>query len=205
MKPKGNLIYTIGHSAHDISGFLHLLKLHEVSVVADVRSSPYSRYLPRFNREQLQNDLRAAGISYVFLGAELGARSADPNCYIEGRVQYDRLAQNPQYEKGLDRLASGASSHLIAVMCSEKDPLDCHRTLLVSQSLVARGFQISHILSDGALESHESTLSRLLSQMGLPEQDLFRGRSEILSEALKKQEYRIAYVDKGMRETGGYE
>jgi uncharacterized protein (DUF488 family) len=83
-------------------------------------------------------------------------------------------------------------------MCSEKDPLECHRTLLVSKSLVARGFQIKHILADGTLETYDEALTRLLRQLKLPEQDLFRGRSEILAEALKKQEYKIAFIDKNM-------
>jgi len=198
MRNEDNLIYTIGHSTQPISSFLDLLKANAVSVVADVRSSPFSKYQPQFNRDSLQTELRQSGISYVFLGLELGARSADPSCYVDGRVQYDRLAQAPEYSDGINRLAEGAKSHSIALMCSEKDPLECHRTLLVSKSLVERGVQIKHILADGTLETYDDALTRLLRQMKLPEQDLFRDRSEILSEALKKQEFKIAYIDKNM-------
>ena len=95
-------------------------------------------------------------------------------------------------------MVEGAKSHSIALMCSEKDPLECHRTLLVSKSLVERGFEIEHILADGTLETHDQALTRLLRQLKLPEQDLFRDRSEILAEALKKQEFKIAYIDKNM-------
>jgi uncharacterized protein (DUF488 family) len=199
------LIYTIGHSTHATSQFVELLTKHCVDVVADVRSSPYSRFQPQYNREELRNSLRSAGVQYVFLGAELGARSNDPNCYVEGRVQYDRLAQGSYYRQGIDRLIDGASSHVIAIMCSEKDPLECHRTLLVAQTLVARGLKIAHILADGTLETHESSLSRLLRQMGLPEEDVFGERTELVSVALKKQEHRIAYVDKNLTETVGSE
>lgn len=198
MRIEDDLIYTIGHSTQPITSFVDLLKANAVSVVADVRSSPFSRYQPQFNRDSLQSDLKKSGISYVFLGLELGARSADPNCYTDGRVQYDRLAQAPEYSDGINRLVEGAKSHLIALMCSEKDPLECHRTLLVSKTLVTRGFKINHILADGTIETYDDALTRLLRQLKLPEQDLFRDRSEILAEAMKKQEYKIAYIDKNM-------
>jgi len=196
MRIEDDLIYTIGHSTQPISSFLELLQANAVSVVADVRSSPFSKYQPQFNRDSLQTELRKSRISYVFLGLELGARSADPGCYVDGRVQYDRLAQAPEYSNGINRLVEGSKAHSIALMCTEKDPLECHRTLLVSKSLVALGFRIKHILADGTLETYDEALTRLIRQLKLPEQDLFRDRSEILAEALKKQEFKIAYVDK---------
>ena len=202
---KAPLIYTIGHSTHAISQFVELLTKQGVDVVADVRSSPYSRFQPQYNREAFRDHLKREGIQYVYLGAELGARSNDPNCYVQGRVQYDRLAQSAYYRQGIERLIDGAKSHVIAIMCSEKDPLECHRTLLVAQTLVANGPKITHILADGTLETHESTLSRLLRQMGLPEEDVFGERKELVSVALKKQEHRIAFVDKNLIESVGSE
>lgn len=196
------LIYTIGHSTLAMEEFIHLLKLHSVDVVADVRSNPYSKYQPQFNRESLHRDLRGSSIDYVFLGAELGARSTDPNCYVDGRVQYDRLALAPGYLRGIDRLVTGSKSHTIAVMCSEKEPLECHRTVLVARSLIERSTDVSHILSNGAVEPHDDTLSRLLWQLDMPEDELFRTRSEILEEALKRQEQKIAYIDKNMKVMG---
>lgn len=196
------LIYTIGHSTLAMEEFIHLLKLHSVDAVADVRSNPYSKFQPQFNRESLHRDLRGSGIDYVFLGAELGARSTDPNCYVDGRVQYDRLALAPGYLRGIDRLVTGSKSHTIAVMCSEKEPLECHRTVLVARSLIERSTDVSHILSNGAVEPHDDTLSRLLWQLDMPEDELFRTRSEILEEALKRQEQKIAYIDKNMKVMG---
>lgn len=196
------LIYTIGHSTLAMEEFIHLLKLHSVDVVADVRSNPYSKYQPQFNRESLHRDLRGSSIDYVFLGAELGARSTDPNCYVDGRVQYDLLALAPGYIRGIDRLVTDSKSHTIAVMCSEKEPLECHRTVLVARSLIERSTDVSHILSNGAVEPHDDTLSRLLWQLDMPEDELFRTRSEILEEALKRQEQKIAYIDKNMKVMG---
>lgn len=196
------MIYTIGHSTLAMEEFIHLLKLHSVDVVADVRSNPYSKYQPQFNRESLHRDLRGSSIDYVFLGAELGARSTDPNCYVDGRVQYDLLALAPGYIRGIDRLVTDSKSHTIAVMCSEKEPLECHRTVLVARSLIERSTDVSHILSNGAVEPHDDTLSRLLWQLDMPEDELFRTRSEILEEALKRQEQKIAYIDKNMKVMG---
>jgi len=196
------LIYTIGHSTLTMEEFIHLLKLHSVDVVADVRSNPYSRYQPQFNRESLHRNLRGSGIDYVFLGAELGGRSTDPNCYLDGRVQYDRLALASGYLRGIDRLIAGSKSHTIAIMCSEKEPLECHRTVLVARSLIERSTDVSHILFNGAVETHDATLSRLLRELDMPEDELFRTRSEILEEALKRQEQKIAYIDKDMKVMG---
>jgi len=197
-----HLIYTVGHSTLDIAEFVRLLKLHEVSFVADVRSTPYSKFQPAFNRESLQRGLQKYGIGYVFLGVELGARSTDPSCYVDGRVQYDRLALAPAFSRGIERLITGAQSHTIAVMCSEKEPLDCHRTLLVARSLTARSMSVSHILPNGEAEEHDATLTRLLGQLGLQENAFFKTHKEILDEALKTQERKIAYVDKAMKEMG---
>lgn len=188
-------VLTIGHSTHALEAFVELLQKHAVSAVADVRSAPYSRYNPQFNRETLAEALKAKGIKYVFLGRELGARSEDPSCYANGRVQYQRLAQTDLFHAGIDRVMRGSHEHRIALMCAEKEPLDCHRTLLVARALVEHGAMVQHILADGRLEPHEAAMERLLDMVGLPHEDLFRSRNELVAEALAKQEERIAYVD----------
>lgn len=188
-------IYTIGHSTHSAEAFLALLRQHQVEAIADVRSSPFSRFNPQFNREALEQCLRTNGIRYVFLGKELGARSEDRSCYLDGRVQYGRLAQTPLFQSGLDRVLQGAAKYRVALMCAEKEPLECHRTLLVSKALVARGQPVLHIHADGHLETHEAALERLLDVTGLPKEDLFRSKEELLAEALARQEQQVAYVD----------
>jgi uncharacterized protein (DUF488 family) len=146
-------IYTVGHSTHPQERFINLLLSHGVTAVSDVRSKPYSRVNPQFNREQLKQALRMHEISYVFLGKELGARSDDPSCYEDGKVQYDRLAKTPLFESAIKRILIGSQKHRVALMCAEKEPLECHRTILVARHLVAAGAEVKHILADGRLES----------------------------------------------------
>jgi uncharacterized protein (DUF488 family) len=187
-------VFTIGHSKHSADKFRDLLTAHKVTAVADVRSSPYSRFNPQFNREKLRADLKRDRIAYVFLGEELGARSKDPSCYVEGKVQYDRLAQTALFQHGVDRVTRGAQKHRIALMCAEKDPLTCHRCILVSRHLVAREIGVQHILADGRIESHDEVLARLLRELQLPE--LFRPRNEVVEEAYRVRGDEIAYVEK---------
>lgn len=195
MSTTENSVFTIGHSTHSAEAFLALLRQHKVEAVADVRSFPFSRFNPQFNRDALDDFLKANGIHYVFLGQELGARSDDRACYVLGRVQYARLAQTPLFKMGLERVLQGAARYRVALMCAEKEPLECHRTLLVSKALEARGQPVLHIHADGRLETHQAALERLLDVTGVPREDLFRSREELLSEALARQEQHVAYVN----------
>ena len=191
----GSTLYTIGHSTHSVEKLIELLKSHGITAVADVRSHPYSRYNPQFNRESLSAALKAASISYAFLGQELGARTEDRSCYVQGKVQYDRLAATDLFQDGLSRVIAGAARHRIALLCAEKDPLDCHRSILVSRHLAARGLDIEHILADGNLESQEDALRRLMAELGLQEHDLFRTHNEVIEEAYTKRGQQIAYTE----------
>jgi uncharacterized protein (DUF488 family) len=195
MSAQRNLVYTIGHSTHTIEAFLELLLKHGVTALADVRSAPFSRFNPQFNKNTLQGTLAAQRIKYVFLGRELGARSDDPACYENGRVQYARLARAASFQAGLDRVVQGASEYRVALMCAEKEPLECHRTLLVARALAKQGVEIAHILADGSLEPHDVAMTRLLDVVGLSRQDLFSSREQLIEEAMARQEQRIAYVD----------
>lgn len=186
-------IRTVGHSTHSIERFIQLLQQNGVTALADVRSAPYSRFNPQFNREPLRAALKCAEIEYVFLGRELGARSDDPLCYENGMVVYDRLAATALFQRGLDRLVEGARRYDIALVCAEKDPLLCHRTILVSRQLILRGVSVEHILGDGSIETHDAALSRLVRLLGLPERDLFRSRASLIAEAYERQGTAIAY------------
>ena len=188
-------LFTIGHSRHPVDVFIELLKRHGVTAVADVRSAPFSKFNPQFNKEALARDLAAQGIRYVFLGRELGARSADRSLYQGGRVRYDRLAETTLFKEGITRVMQGAAEHRVALMCAEKEPLDCHRTLLVSRVLQEQGVEVSHILHDGRLETHSEAMNRLLDMCGIPRNDLFRSHADLLAEALAQQEAKVAYVD----------
>jgi uncharacterized protein (DUF488 family) len=195
MSEREHAVFAIRHSTHSAEAFLGLLRQHGVDAVADVRSSPFSRFNPQFNREPLEQFLKSNGIQYVFLGRELGARTEDRSCCEKGRVQYARLAQTPLFQSGLDRILQGAGRFRVALMCAEKEPLECHRTLLVARALAARGQRVVHIHGDGRLETHEAAMERLLDVTGVPKEDLYRSREELLTEALARQEQHVAYVD----------
>ncbi|MCY3672359.1 MAG: DUF488 domain-containing protein [Alphaproteobacteria bacterium] len=178
-------VLTVGHSNHAPEAFLALLTRHGVTALADVRSAPRSRFNPQFNRKALSASLADNDIAYVWLGRELGGRPDDPACYEDGTVHYDLLARTPLYQEGIGRVLRGAAVHRLALMCAEKDPLHCHRTLLVSRSLEDEGLEVAHILADGALESHESVMDRLLAAH---HEDLFserRSRAGRIEEAAR--------------------
>ena len=189
------MIYTIGHSNHPIERFIALLRQHEITAVADVRSTPYSRFNPQFNRETLRKSLVDAGIHYVYLGEELGARSKDRSCYDDGRVNYYKLAQTGLFKRGLERLRTGMAEHKIALMCAEKEPLECHRTILVTRELVSQGIPVTHILDSGAIESHDAAVARLRERLDIPAEDLFRSQAELIEAAYDLQGRTIAYVE----------
>jgi uncharacterized protein (DUF488 family) len=186
-------IYTVGHSNHPLEKFLSLLGQHEITAIADVRSTPYSRRNPQFNSKELAAALDAKGIAYVPLGKELGARSEDPSCYEAGRVQYRRLAQTGLFRQGIERVLTGALRYRIALMCAEKEPLDCHRTLLVSRALEASGASIVHILADGNVEPNHETMLRLVKKTRLLKDDLFADSTLLIDAACAIHEQKIAY------------
>jgi uncharacterized protein (DUF488 family) len=189
------MIYTIGHSNHTIEKFLDLLSLHQITVLADVRSSPYSKRNRQFNRETLTQSLAQRDIRYVFLGEELGARSKDRSCYSGGKVVYARLATTELFQEGVRRLRAGMNEHRVAMMCAEKEPLECHRTILVARRLVADGVYVVHILEAGMLETHAEAMARLRRRLKIPERDMFKSDGELDDEAYERQEQRIAYVE----------
>jgi uncharacterized protein (DUF488 family) len=186
-------IYTVGHSTNTFEQLVSLLRRHEITAVADVRSQPYSRLNPQFNKKPFKAALKNCGLSYVFLGEELGARSADRKCYVNGKVQYELLAKTAAFQSGLERLRIGATKFRVAIMCAEKEPLACHRTILISRHLHERGFNIRHILGTGDLEDHESAITRLVKVLRLPDEDMFRTRAQIIAQAYTMQAERIAY------------
>ncbi|MEV3851484.1 DUF488 domain-containing protein [Streptomyces microflavus] len=186
---------TIGHSTHQLPEFLKLLRQSGVTAVADVRSIPASRHTPQFNKHSLKNALRDKGVKYVFLGDELGARTKDSSCYVDGRVQYHRLAQTRKFLLGIERLERGVRTERIAIMCSEGDPLSCHRTVLIARVLSSRGAETRHIHTDGRIETHASAMERLMAKFGLAQEELFRTPDERLADALNRQESEIAYIN----------
>jgi uncharacterized protein (DUF488 family) len=206
-------LYTIGHSNYEIETFISLLKKHDVNAVADVRSHPYSRFMPHFNRTPLQEILAKENINYVFLGKELGARSDNLQCYVDGKAVYEKIAATDQFQEGIQRILKGLLKHKISLMCAEKDPITCHRAILVCQHIRHPDLNINHILKGGDLESHVQLEERMLNKHGLTEftedrekqlqlslfeqpKSILPTKEESLKKAYQLQGYDIAYVDK---------
>jgi uncharacterized protein (DUF488 family) len=147
-------VLTIGHSNHSIERFLELLALYSVQVVADVRSSPYSKYATQFDRESLVEAVRPAGFQYVYLGSELGGRPRGDQYYdAAGHVLYDKVVESSGFQQGLLRLENGLRQYVVAALCAEEDPAGCHRRLLVGRVLGERGIAVAHIRGDGRLQT----------------------------------------------------
>jgi uncharacterized protein (DUF488 family) len=194
------LIFTLGHSTHSIEHFIKLLRLHGVNAVADVRSRPYSRMNPQFSREAFSDVLRKHHIAYSFLGRELGARPEDRSCYVAGRARHDLIARTPLFRSGLDRVADGCQRYRIALVCAEKDPMTCHRALLVCRHLVPLGFSIKHILANGEIEEHDASLRRLAVQINVPLSDLFRSYEDLVEDLYDRRSREIEYVEASLAE-----
>jgi len=158
-------LFTIGHSNHSLDNFLELLLAYQVSAIVDVRSSPCSKYTPHFNKDLLESALRGADIDYVFLGRELGAHRSEDGCYIDGQAKYDRIAKLPTFRRGLEIVLQGVEHCRVALMCSESDPITCHRTILVCRELkrIYPDLKITHILGDGTEEQQETSEKRLIN------------------------------------------
>jgi uncharacterized protein (DUF488 family) len=186
-------IYTIGHSSHTTERFLELLRMHGITAIGDVRSSPYSQFNPQFNRETFQKELKGHNIEYVFLGKELGPRSEDPSCYENGRVQYARIAKTSLFEEGIQRVHEGSQHYRVSLMCAEKDPIGCHRMILVCRHLRSPDLEIHHILEDGTLEENSDAERRLMKALKIQELQLFESPEELREQAYDIQSEKIAY------------
>jgi uncharacterized protein (DUF488 family) len=188
-----NTLFTIGHSTHELSTFLGLLGMHSLQAVADVRSQPVSFRFPQFSRPALEKSLKANHVRYVFLGHELGARREEECCYLDGQARYELVAKTSAFHDGIMRVLKGVKKYRLALMCAEKDPITCHRTILVCRHLRGKGFSIQHILSDGKLESHEELEERMLKMLGKSQPSLFASREQLVEQAYEEQGGKIAY------------
>jgi len=190
-------LFTIGHSDHSTDRFIEMLEQNGVAAVCDVRSSPYSKYVPQFNREVLKNDLKRHGLVYVYLGDQLGPRGDHLSDYEDGKIQYDRLARRESFQNGLERVKKGLERYCIALMCSEKDPIECHRMILICRHLRRNSFEIRHILADGQSEANAETEKRLMRALKIQQLTLFDDPDSLIEQAYDRQGQRIAYRVKG--------
>jgi len=188
-------VYTIGYGNRPLEKFLDLVRQYEIETVCDVRSSPYSSRFPHFTREPLSQALRGIDVKYVFLGNELGARPSDPDLYEDGRASYKAMANSAAFRQGIERVETGAEQYTLALLCAEKDPLDCHRAILISPALVASGIVVNHIDAGGRLESQSELEGRLLRKLGLDQVPLFGSLSDSdpIEQAYSRRGYELAY------------
>jgi uncharacterized protein (DUF488 family) len=195
-------IFTIGHSTHPVEAFTDLLLRNRIGYVIDVRSAPYSRRMPQFNREPLSAWLRRHSIQYAHMPEEFGARRTDPTLLDSAqRVDFDRVRDRPEFRRGVERLKRGVGhGHRIALMCAEADPFDCHRFSMISYQLVREGIQVQHILRDGSVIDNVELEERLRQEYGLTGQtDLFdTGTSPALQleDAYRQRGREVAYTAK---------
>ena len=160
-------LYSVGHSNHDLARLVQLLQGAGVTLVADVRSQPYSQRLPQFNRPELERELPCQAMAYVFLGRQLGGRPAQLQLYDhDGRVDYERVRATTAFQQGVDYLCAALGQFTVAMLCAEEDPLDCHRGLMIAPALVERGVLPAHLRGDGTIESTAELEERLLRRNG---------------------------------------
>lgn len=158
------LLYTIGHSQHDFEYFCSLLKNNNINYLLDVRSTPYARYAETYNREHLSKLLLGENIIYSYMGKYFGARPANIELYNEeGYLDFEKVAQSNLFIKGMENVVLGLNrGNNIALMCTEKDPIDCHRAILVARAFSLNGVNVTHILPDGKLQTQKELDDRLL-------------------------------------------
>ncbi len=197
MTQTANSIFTIGYAALAIERFIELLRLYCITILADVRSQPYSRYSPEYSRDPLKVLLEKSGIRYVFMGKELGARRDEPECYEDSKARYDLIVKTPAFREGIARLKRGALKYRIALLCAEKDPITCHRSILVSRELSREGVNVQHIRHDCSLESQQQLEQRLLKLHERDQVDLFDNKSTRLNYVYTQQADYIAFVREG--------
>jgi len=197
-------LFSIGHSNVAAERFLALLHIAGVNAIADVRSVPSSRFCPWFSRINLEPRLAREGIAYQPYGITLGGRPGGESLYRDGSADYEAMAAQPEFRASLDRLIDAAAH--VCLMCAEREPLDCHRCLMVSRSLAQCGLAVGHILHDGATEPHAAAEDRLLAWVSTLEGqsdgqgdgcDLFAtGQHERLAAAYRRRARAVAFRKK---------
>lgn len=206
-----NTIYTIGHSNHTIESFVNLLKEYDINCIVDVRSTPYSKFHSQFNRENIKSELKKNGIYYIFMGEELGARRSDRSLYtIKGYLDFEKTVKSSKFLKGISRIKEGLSKGFnIALMCTEKNPMECHRNIMIAKYFYDNGFVVKNILDNGEIVTQEEITKQLVdiyfpnrNQISmLPEEDI-QDYDELIKRSYQKRNEEIGYV---MESEGDYE
>lgn len=191
-------LFTVGHSNLEFAQFVKLLKDFSIQLLVDVRSRPQSGRFPQFSQPAFEKLLEGEGLSYLFLGEELGGRPDDPDAYLpDGRVNYRARRKSYAFGAGLERVQRELESRTLALMCAEEDPLECHRFLMICPELVASSIQPLHIRKGSLIETQEAAETRLLKSNGFGDvaaNTLFpAARAEALEKAYDIQAGKFAF------------
>ena len=163
-------LYTVGHSTHPIEYFIGLLKQNNVQYIIDVRSTPYSKYASQYNSEELKTSLLKEDILYFHMGKQFGARQEKRKYYPDGYLDFELFRESEDYKKGLLSIKEGLKRYNIALMCTEKNPIDCHRAIMVGRGFELDGTDVKHILHDGSLMTQKE-LNDALKDMYFPDRN----------------------------------
>ena len=180
-------LLSIGHSQHQVDYFINLLKSHDVNYILDVRNTPYSQFAASYNRESIRPVLQSNGIEYAFMGNYFGARPTDSSLYsTNGYLDFEKVANSSRFKKGFDNVAKGVKQgYRIAFMCTEKDPIECHRAILVTNAFYKAGYSVEHIMPDNTIQTQQDINERLLD-MYYPNRNQL---SLFVSENLSAEQY----------------
>jgi len=163
-----NCIYTIGHSNHTIEKFIKLLKENNIELVVEVRSTPKSNYSPHFNKSNLVYSLQKNGIEYMDRGKFLGGRPDDKSVLNEEKkIIEDKIEMKSWYQDGIKEIISLSKNTRLSLMCSEENPLNCHRGYVISHSLLKKGMKIEHIRGSGNNDKGKRFVKKELHQGNL--------------------------------------
>ena len=202
---RNQTVFTIGHSTHDIDDFIGLLKKHKVNCLIDVRSQPYSRIAPQFNKDRLSSDLKSHEILYAHFEKEFGARHTKPSLLDEdNKVDFDKVRESAEFQQGIQRLRKALDlDYTIALMCSEAEPFDCHRFSMISYQLIRENLEVSHILREGNLKENSALEKQLLKKynkklpQNTPQQQIPFDMKDTKSEVTREEQIELAYRLRG--------
>lgn len=204
-------IYTIGHSTYNVEKFINLLKVHDITCIVDVRSTPYSQFAPQFNEREIKFLLNKNGITYIYMGEEFGARRENATLYkSNGKLDFEKTKSSPEFLSGVKRIEAGLNKGFnIAMMCSEKAPQDCHRCIMIGKAFSDYGYEVEHILEDSTL-LRQADIDQLLLNKYFPDRaqlSLFdcndMSEKDYIEAAYRKKEDEIAYDKSLLKEGGG--
>jgi hypothetical protein len=187
------VIFTIGYTVGTQAQYFDFLATHHITGICDVRSVPYSRHRPEFSRDAIGQEAACRNIAYIFMGKALGGRPAEADKYVNGRISFRRIARSAGFQQGLERLRRGlGQGYRLVLMCAEKDPINCHRAILICRHLRSADLDLQHIMAGGALENHRDTEHRLMHIHGI-QPELFATEAQLIERAYDLQEEKIAH------------